>query len=316
MKNNSIKTVLLSLLVMALWGSLYPFIKIGYSAFKVDSSDIPSIMLFAGFRFAVCGIILIAACSVKDKKFEIPKKSNFKWIIWGAFISIILHYAFTYIALSLGEGSKSAIIKQTGFLFLSCFAFIFDKTDSFSLRKLIAGILGFAGIIITGADGTGLVFGLGDALLILASACAAIGTVVAKRATQTIAPAKFVAYTQFIGGIFLISVGAILGGRLTHIDLSAISVLTYICIASIAAYVIWNTLLKNANMSMLSVIKFAEPLFACLFGAILLGEDIFKWQYLTALLLISAGIAIINKRGRGKTRLQEQICQNQSSEKP
>ena len=34
MKNNSIKTILLSLLVMALWGSLYPFIKIGYSAFR------------------------------------------------------------------------------------------------------------------------------------------------------------------------------------------------------------------------------------------------------------------------------------------
>ena len=34
MKNNNTKTILLSLLVMALWGSLYPFIKIGYSAFK------------------------------------------------------------------------------------------------------------------------------------------------------------------------------------------------------------------------------------------------------------------------------------------
>lgn len=300
MKNNSIKTILLSLLVMALWGSLYPFIKIGYSAFKIDTTDIPSIMLFAGIRFVICGIILVVACSVKDKRFEFPKKSNLKWIIWGAVISIILHYSFTYIALSLGEGSKSAIIKQTGFLFLSCFAFIFDKTDSFSPSKFVAGILGFAGIVITGADGTGLVFGLGDALLIFASACAAIGTVVAKRATQTVSPAKFVAYTQFIGGIFLIAVGTMFGGRLTHVDLSAVAVLTYICIASIAAYVIWNTLLKNANMSMLSVIKFAEPLFACLFGAILLGEDIFKWQYLVALLLISAGIVISNKKAKEK----------------
>lgn len=51
MKNNSIKTILLSLLVTALWGSLYPFIKIGYSAFQIDTTNIPSIMLFRGHSF-------------------------------------------------------------------------------------------------------------------------------------------------------------------------------------------------------------------------------------------------------------------------
>ena len=294
MKNKNIKTILLSLLVMALWGSLYPFVKIGYSAFKIDTTNIPSIMLFAGIRFLICGVILIVACSIKDKKLEPLNKSNLLWVIWGAVISIILHYGFTYIALSLGEGSKSAIIKQVGFLFLSCFAFLFDKTDGFSPRKLIAGILGFAGIIATGIDGSSVIFGLGDTLLILASLCSAIATVVSKRATQTVLPAKFVAYTQFIGGVFLTAVGALLGGKLTHVDGVAVAALTYICIASIAAYVIWNSLLKNSNMSMLSVIKFAEPLFACLFAAILLKEDIFKWQYMAALLLISVGIVISN----------------------
>ena len=43
------------------------------------------------------------------------------------------------------------------------------------------------------------------------------------------------------------------------------------------------------------IIKFAEPLFACLFGAIILGENIFKWQYLIAFLLISFGIVLGNK---------------------
>jgi drug/metabolite transporter (DMT)-like permease len=105
-----------------------------------------------------------------------------------------------------------------------------------------------------------------------------------------------------IGGIFLTAVGLILGGKLTHVDGVAAAALTYICIASIVAYVIWNSLLKNANMSMLSVIKFAEPLFACLFGALLLGEDIFKWQYLVALLLISVGIVISNKKTKEKVK--------------
>ncbi|MBO5737450.1 MAG: hypothetical protein J6S04_06540 [Clostridia bacterium] len=45
-----------------------------------------------------------------------------------------------------------------------------------------------------------------------------------------------------------------------------------------------------------SILMFAEPLFACIFSAILLKEDIFQWQYLIAFILISAGIALGNKR--------------------
>jgi drug/metabolite transporter (DMT)-like permease len=43
------------------------------------------------------------------------------------------------------------------------------------------------------------------------------------------------------------------------------------------------------------IIKFSEPLFACVFGALLLGENIFKWQYLIAFVLISSGIILGNK---------------------
>jgi len=40
------------------------------------------------------------------------------------------------------------------------------------------------------------------------------------------------------------------------------------------------------------IMKFAEPLFACVFGAILLGENIFRIQYLMAFILIFSGIII------------------------
>ena len=56
MKSN-IKTLFLSLLVMALWGSLFPMIKIGYNAFNISASSIPDILMFAGARFIVCGLV-------------------------------------------------------------------------------------------------------------------------------------------------------------------------------------------------------------------------------------------------------------------
>ena len=72
-------------------------------------------------------------------------------------------------------------------------------------------------------------------------------------------------------------------------------VFLYICTASICAYVLYSYILRTSSLSKMFIIKFAEPLFACVFGAILLGENIFKLQYLAAFILISLGIILGNK---------------------
>ena len=291
---STLKALLLALLVMALWGSLFPMIKIGYAAFSIASSDIPTIILFAGMRFTFSGIILICISSIKVKSFDMPKKREIAPILLGALVTIILHYSFTYLALSIGEGSKTAIVKQICFLFLGCFAFLFDKSDKFSVNKIIAAVLGFGGIIATAYDGTAIVFMLGDLLLLLASVCSAAGTIISKKATQIVTPMKFVAYSQFFGGVFLLAVGMILGGKINHADIKAICVFLYICAASITAYTLWNMLLKSGSVSKLSIIKFTEPLFAVIFSGIILGEKIFKLSYLIAMLLMIAALIIEN----------------------
>lgn len=271
---------------MALWGTLYPMIKVGYSAFHIATSDIPSIILFAGVRFTLSGILLIAFAAAGQRRLVPPDKREMPYVALGALGTIILHYSFIYIGLALGEGSKGAIVKQVGVLFLSCFAFLFDKNDKFSAKKVIAGVLGFGGIIATAFDGAGVSFALGDALLLLASVCASVGTVVTKKATRTLSPIKYTGYSQLLGGVFLLAVGLLLGGRISYISIPAVLVFLYICGASIGSYLIWNSLLKTGSISRLSVIKFTEPLFAVIFSGLILGEDIFKISYLVALMLL------------------------------
>ena len=291
-RKNALKTLLLALLVMALWGSLFPMIKLGYGAFNIVSSDIPTIILFAGMRFTFSGVILIAIVSSRSKCFDTPKKKEILPILLGALVTIILHYSFTYLALSIGEGSKTAIVKQICFLFLGCFAFLFDKNDKFTVNKVIAAILGFAGIIATAYDGTAIVFMLGDLLLLLASACSAAGTIISKKATQTVSPMKFVAYSQFFGGVVLLAVGVALGGRIAQINAKAVLTFLYICAASITAYTIWNMLLKSGSVSKLSIIKFTEPLFAVIFSGFILGENVLKLSYLVAMLLMLLSLIV------------------------
>ncbi len=290
--------ILLALVVCALWGSLFPCVKIGYAAFHIASGDIPSIVLFAGVRFALSGVILLLLNTAKERRLCLPTKQAILPILLVALTSIVLHYSFTYVGLSLGEGSKSAIVKQVGFLFLSCFAFLFDKADRFTVPKLLSGILGFIGIIVTGLDGTGFHFAVGDAVLILASFCSVASFILSKRAMKHISPALLVAYSQLIGGICLMGGGLALGGRITYVDPHAVAVFAYICFASITAYTLWNALLKVHDISMLSVIKFAEPLFAVVFSGLLLGENVLRPTYLVALVIILAAILLSNVKRR------------------
>ena len=292
--SNKITSVIIAVIVCALWGSLYPFVKIGYSAFQIASSDIPTIMLFAGCRFVVSGMVLFAVFLSKEKKFSIPPKKYLMLILLSSLALIILHYFFTYAALAFGEGSKSAIIKQVGFLFLSCFAFLFIKEDKFSMAKLLSGILGFLGIVVTSFDNGKFSFATGDIFLVMASFCSVIYMILSKEIVKKINPLYATACMHLFGGIVLCVVGVTLGGRITHIDIDAVLVFAYICLASIVAYALWGILIKYNDLSKLSVIKFTEPLFAVILSGVFLGENIFKLKYLLALIIIFVAILLVN----------------------
>ena len=71
--------------------------------------------------------------------------------LMGVF-AILLHYGFTYVGLSVTEGSKAAILKQTAPLLFSCFSFLFIKGESFSAKKMLGAIMGFSGIIAANSE--------------------------------------------------------------------------------------------------------------------------------------------------------------------
>lgn len=303
MKNAlNLKTIFLSLVVMALWGSLFPMVKIGYEAFEINGSDIPSILMFAGTRFTLCGAIILLIAFLKKDKITSPKVKTIGMILLIGLFSIILHYAFTYIGLGSTDSSKTALIKQLGSLIYVCFAFLFFKNETYSIWKIIGAIVGFLGIIAINFSSGGISFSSGDILIILASVCTVVASVLSKKALESNSTFLITGISQFSGGIVLILASLILGANFLIFDLKSLLVFAYICTASMVAYLLWNHILKTCELSNMFIIKFAEPMFACIFGAILLNENIFKWQYLIAFVLISAGIILGNKnRKEGKT---------------
>lgn len=282
---------------MALWGSLFPFVKIGYAAFSIDSGSIPDILMFASMRFMLSGIIVCLIAFLRKENLGRPCKNNIIYILIMGFFSIVLHYAFTYVGLSSTDGSKTALIKQLGPLVYVCFSFLFFKNEKFSIWKIIGAIIGFGGIIAINYSNDGISFSFGDILIILASLCTVVSSVINKNIVKNNSPFWITGISQLSGGIILFIAACIMGADMLVFNLKSALVFIYICSASIIAYVLYSYILKTSSLSKMFIIKFAEPLFACVFGALLLGENILKIQYLLAFILISVGIILGNKSG-------------------
>lgn len=302
MKN---KGVFYSLLAIMLWGALFPLVKLGYKLFNIGSGmgAVGDILTFAGLRFLICGVIICIFAYFRDKKSYIPLKNNWGMVlVMGAF-AIVLHYAFQYIGLNLTGGSKTAILKQLGAIFYICFAALFFPDDKLTLKKISGLILGIGGIIAINIGSGGFSFGMGDVLIIGASFCGVFSNIAGKKVFANVEPITATGISQAFGGAVLLAFGVVMGGspkKFLPSNASQLILLVIIIFISIISYCVWYTVVKKENLSNLFIIKFSEPLFSALFSFLIINEDIFKWQYAVAFLLITSGVFIANIKDKIK----------------
>lgn len=286
------KAIFLALIVMALWGSLFPCVKIGYKFLQINTAFVQDILMFAALRFAICGAAVFAYCLLRQKKLGRPSRSAVLPILLIGLFATVLHYAFYYIGLSTTDSSKTALLKQSAALIYVCFSFLFFKDEKFSIYKILGAVVGFFGIIAINISKASFGFSFGDILILCASVCTVVSNIISRRSAQSCAPLWITGISQLFGGAVLLAAALVLGGHFPSFNWAGAGVFAYICVASIVSYTLWYYVLKTSELSKLFIIKFAEPLFACLFGAVLLGENIWKWQYLAAFVLICLGIVI------------------------
>ncbi len=208
--------------------------------------------------------------------------------------AVVLHYACTYLGLKSAASAKTALLKQGGVLIYVCFSSFIFPDDRPTPRKLIGALMALSGIAAMNMSGGRLVWQWSDLLILGASLCTVISNVVGKRVFERIDPIAATGVSQLFGGLVLLLIGLIAGGRLHSAGAGAWGLFALICAASIASYCQWYRLVRHGQLSGLFIIKFAKPLFAALFGALLLGESAGRLQYLMAFLLIAGGICIAN----------------------
>ena len=110
------------------WGWAYPLIKLGFEEFQITTEMTGSKMLFAGIRFCVSGLIILAMARQVHRPFLVNNRKGWWYILLFSLFNTTLHYLFFYIGLSHAEGSRSAILNSLSVFSVVILACIFFKT--------------------------------------------------------------------------------------------------------------------------------------------------------------------------------------------
>lgn len=292
---NPFVVMVFALICTALWGSATPFIKTGYLCLDVYGT--PSIMLFAGIRFTLAGILTILICSLLERKFLYPKKENLKYIGIISVFQTILQYVFFYVGLANTSGVKGTILSGSSAFFSILVASIIFKQEKINLKKILACIIGFAGVVVVNLNGLKLNFNfLGDAFVIFSAICLAFSSVLMKKYSKHESPVVLSGYQFFVGGLVMVAIGLAFGGTITFESLKGIVILIYLAFLSAVAYALWGILLKHNPVSKVSIYSFMTPVFGVVLSKLILTESsaVSLTNVIAALVLICIGIVSIN----------------------
>lgn len=282
-----------------LWGSAFPFIKIGYQLFSINADDTASQMLFAGIRFTIAGILAAAAGSIIKKKPLIPKKSDIMPVFVLSLFQTILQYFFFYIGMANTSGVKgSVIIGSSSFVAILVASLVF-RTEKLTAKKVIGSVIGFSGIILINLQGLteGTMKITGEGFVFLSTVAYAFSSCIMKRYSVKHDTFVLSSYQFIAGGLVMALTGLIMNGRITFSGISSVSVLMYLSFISAAAYTLWSILLRYNDVSSVSVFGFMNPMFGFILSAILLNEksEASGLTGILAILLVCTGIFIVNK---------------------
>ena len=289
---------LLAPLCCLLWGSAYPAIKNGYALFAIAADDIPSKMVFAGYRFLFAGLaLLIFALLTKRDVFALSWQKLRQFSTLGL-TQTSLQYVFFYIGLAYTTGVKSSIMNSTGTFFSVLLAHFIYANDRLSFNKVIGCLVGFAGVMVVNFNRDLLDFSFtlkGEGFLVIAAFILSAATIYGKRVSQQVDSVILTGYQLAIGGAALMALGYLTGGTLSGFTLKSSALLAYMVLLSSVAFGLWTILLKYNRIGMVTIFNFLIPIFGAILSAIFLGENILEWKNLVALTLVCSGIWLVTR---------------------
>ena len=291
--------VMFALTAAIAWGWAYPLIKLGFQELGITADMTGSKMLFAGIRFTISGLIVLAIAKATRRSFSIASAGSWAYLLTFALFNTTIHYACFYIGLSHSEGSRAAILNSLGVFMLVLLACMFFKSDKLTTRKIVGCAIGFTGILALnlGSGNSGQFSLLGDGMIILNALCSAIAGLMTRGLGKRMDIFAGTGYSLAIGGILLILPGILIGGTLPAVTLTGIIYLILLIAISALGFTLYNKLLSYNPVGKVAIFNSLIPAVGAITSCICLNEP-FYWKYVMATILATTGIYIINKGKR------------------
>lgn len=293
--------LIISLICMALWGSAFPVVKIGYELFEIETSDIFGKIYFAGLRFFIASIMVFLFHRILYKKRVPIRKDYIKFIIILGLLQTSIQYFFFYIGVANTTGIKSAILQSGSTFFVVVMAHFIYQEDRLDFKRVISLLLGFGGVVFVnlGKD-FDLTFKVtGEGFLIISSILSAIATIYVKTMPRDMSPFLSSGGQMFTGSLLLLLIGKIgLRGNNINFNLSSVTLLLYAAFISAAAFTLWYMVLKYNSPGKVSIYRLFIPIFGSIFSALFVKGEYFTVNLAIGLLLVVLGIGILNMDNR------------------
>ena len=278
------------------WGWAYPLIKLGFAEFGITQLMTGSKMLFAGVRFMLAGLIVLAIAAATGRRFTVATGGNWLYVLLYALLNTGLHYYFFYVGLSYSDGARAAILNSLGTFVVVLLACVFFKSDRLTANKIVGCVLGFAGIMalnIGGAQGGGFTF-MGDGMIILNALCGAFAGLMTRGLGKRVDVFVGTGYSLAFGGVMLLVPGLLLGGTLPNVTFVGVVILLLLTSISALGFTLYNKLLTCNPVGKVAIFNSLIPVVGAVTSCLCLGEP-FYWKYVAAAALATAGIYLINR---------------------
>ena len=284
------------ILLAAIWGSSFMFMRFG----ALEFGAVP----IAGMRVAIAALFLAPLLLLRGHGPALRQHWKLTFSV-GVLNSAIPFVCFSYALQSISTG-LSAIINATVPMFGAVIAWAWLKDRPTGSRSL-GLLIGFAGVAMLAwdkasfrPDANGVTTGWAVLAVLLACLCYGISASIAKR---------------YMGGLpsLVSATGSQIGATLALAPLSvmywpaqtpglhawgAAIMLGVVCTG--VAYVLYFRLIERAGPAKALSVTFAIPVFAVLYGVVLLGEHVTLWMLLCAAVIalgtaLSTGLVQLSK---------------------
>jgi len=285
------------ILLGAIWGSSYMFIKIGVA-------EIPPFTFVFG-RTAMAALALLITMRARGEVFPRHRQT---WLVLGAMG--ITNGVIPYTLITWGETSitsgLASILTAAMPLFTIILAHFGTHDERLTPTKSLGITIGFLGVVVLFLPelnrGVRLEF-FGMLAVVGAAASYALATLVARKYLHGVSPVVSATGQLGTATMWMIPLSLAFDNpfALRPTWLPILSWVTLALMGTAFAYILYYWLVKNTGATRTALVTYLIPFTGVFWGAALLGESI-EWEAIAGLILIIAGIGLVNRKPAIATR--------------